>query len=549
VSAVRPARSVVGSRTARRLAALAVLLAASVYAGALPHPFVWDDIAEVETNTSIEHLSHPLAIIRQHLTRPLVNLSYAVDYRVWGGPNQFGFHLTNLLLHLFDVLLLFSLTWHVVRDRAGPDASVAAANLTAFTAAGLLAVHPLMTEAVGYVSSRSELLCGLFVLAGLHAFRLAFERYGSGHRRASRLWQAAALACVALALAAKETAVMVPFVLLVYDRWLRSDPPNVKRARLGRLHVPFIVLVLVASAVRIWVYVTVEHPGGVPLTPHPVLSRAHLLVRYLALLFVPVGQSIVPKVVPIQSWGDARVFGTVVVLLLAVAAVWFARRRSPLVSFGLVSFFLFLLPSSVLTLLSNFGSPIAEHRLYVASFGIFMAAGAVAARLAGAGVPSSPRRRAIAVATLTALLVVLAGLTVVRNRVWADPVTLWTDAAAKAPDTWLAVQGLAEARRGAGDCEGALPVFRRAIELQPQNGTSYMGMAGCLVSAGRVTDAADLLRLGMQRAPRDTSVRMALADLEERYLGDRAEALRLCQSVLGLAPGLADARKCVDRNR
>jgi hypothetical protein len=78
-------------------------------------------------------------------------MSYALDYSAWV-LEPFGYHLTNLLLHLINVALFFILALAYARDRGSSD------DLLPFTAAALFAVHPLLTEAVGYVSSRSELL-------------------------------------------------------------------------------------------------------------------------------------------------------------------------------------------------------------------------------------------------------------------------------------------------------------------------------------------------------------------------------------------------------
>ncbi len=98
------------------LALLAVALGAIAHANALRNPFVWDDLQGVQDNDSIESL-RPAAIVRYIPTRPIVNFSYAIDYRIWGGRNPFGFHVTNLALHLADIALLFGFTWlPVARD-------------------------------------------------------------------------------------------------------------------------------------------------------------------------------------------------------------------------------------------------------------------------------------------------------------------------------------------------------------------------------------------------------------------------------------------------
>src|SRR5438094_4912093 len=96
-------------RALAAIAALAAVLAAVlVYLNALNNPFVYDDYHTVVENPSIERLGDLRGIVMHDVTRPIVNLSYAIDRRVWG-PKPFGYHLTNVLLHAIDVMLLFAL--------------------------------------------------------------------------------------------------------------------------------------------------------------------------------------------------------------------------------------------------------------------------------------------------------------------------------------------------------------------------------------------------------------------------------------------------------
>src|SRR5215467_10675448 len=178
-------------------AAMAVL----VYANALHNRFVYDDYHTVIENESIRSLANLRAIFWHDVTRPIVNFSYAVDRALWG-PAPFGFHLTSVLLHALNVVLLFALARRVRLD-----------VIPAFAAAALLAVHPMMTEAVGYVSGRSEVLCAAFLLIAL----LCANRWLYGPEERRGRWLGLSLAAWAAALMTKETAAMFPFVLVLYD--------------------------------------------------------------------------------------------------------------------------------------------------------------------------------------------------------------------------------------------------------------------------------------------------------------------------------------------
>src|SRR5262245_4028608 len=111
----------------------AALLAGLVYLNALTNPFVYDDYHTVVENPSIRQLSNVRSIVLHSVTRPVVNFSYALDRAVWG-PTPYGFHVTSVLLHCLNVVLLFLVARQLMQGIAGPA-----------SAAFLFAVHPVMT--------------------------------------------------------------------------------------------------------------------------------------------------------------------------------------------------------------------------------------------------------------------------------------------------------------------------------------------------------------------------------------------------------------------
>ena len=149
------------SRTALLLGCIvAAVLGCVVYLNALDNPFIYDDVRTVVDNGSIASLTDLRTIVLHEVTRPLTNLSFAVDRALWG-QEPFGYHLGNLLLHVANVVLVFLLALRLSSDaggmrqlRSGADGSGVVALVTAV----LFAVHPVMSETVGYISSRSDLL-------------------------------------------------------------------------------------------------------------------------------------------------------------------------------------------------------------------------------------------------------------------------------------------------------------------------------------------------------------------------------------------------------
>src|SRR5262249_29413182 len=151
-------------------------------------------------------------------------------------------------------------------------------------------VHPLMSEAVGYVSSRSEVLCTTFLLCAM----LAGDRWLRG---GGRRWGAATLGTWLLAMASKETAAMFPVVFAVYDVW--CGPRDGQRGRLRTIHVPLILFTGALAVARVGLLVRVEYPDGARVQWQYLGLALDVVRRYLGLLLMPVDQTIFHAVTPV----------------------------------------------------------------------------------------------------------------------------------------------------------------------------------------------------------------------------------------------------------
>src|SRR5438128_1712278 len=231
------------------LGGAAALLAGLVYLNALHNPFVYDDYRTIVENVSVQSPGSFRAIVLHDITRPIVNLSYAADRALWGAQ-PFGFHVTSVLLHMLNVVLLYQLAWRFAEDLM--SASTARGPVVAGTAAVLFAVHPMMTEAVGYISGRSEVLCATLFLLALMSGRRWLRGDGA-------IWALLSIGLWIVALASKEIAAMFPFVLACYD-WLVAPGTHVqKRRRMLTVHLPIVTIALLSAVIRLAVFARVEN--------------------------------------------------------------------------------------------------------------------------------------------------------------------------------------------------------------------------------------------------------------------------------------------------
>jgi len=353
-----------------------------------------------------------------------------------------------------------------------------------------------------------------------------------------------------------------------------------RRRRLLYLYLPLTLLTVTAAIVRLSVFARVEHPTGVALHWQFGLVELDVFRRSLGLLLIPVGQTIFHAIEPIRSLGELRALLGVLTAGTFILLIALTRRVNGIAGFGLAWFGLLFLPSALLVVMDR-GEPMAEHRLYLASAGLFLSVG-VAVAAVGARVKTLSPRVVRQCQAMAALAIVLLGLrTVSRNTTWSRPVGLWLEAAEYAPHHWLPRLALGEVLHEQGRHQEAVASFRAAVALRPEETLAYAKLGLCLLETGRLDEATATFErfikldarspvgyggLGMvaMRArdsslarryflealvldPRSVPARQVLAELEEPV--NPREALRLCQEIQQLDPQAPGNDECIRRNR
>lgn len=456
-------------------------LAVAAHATTLRNPFVYDDFRVVVENRSLVPPLNVAALLWHDASRPVVNLTYALDRALWG-PGPWGFHLTNLVLHVLNVVLF----WMVARDLGR---HVRRSAVVAGVAASLLAVHPLLTQAVGYVSSRPEVLCTAFLLGALIA----------GRRAAHVLdrWGLLAIGAWLVAVGSKEVGLVFPLLLLLADRWTGDDGPA--RGRFLRLHVPLLLASTALVALRLVIFAGLEHAEPLVASWPLALVELDVFRRYATMLLAPGEQAVFHAVAPVEHILSSRALGGLALLTASLAGAWAWRRRHPAASVGLVWFPVALLPSAILVVLDR-GEPMAEHRVYLASLGWFLAAG-VLCEAWDRWLSATPVARRTWRIGAVVLLSILAGRTTIRHLTWHDPVVLWTEASLAAPDHWLPYVPLGESLHRAGRHHEAAAAFGMALQRKAPDTTLPRKLGVCLLESGYPEAAAAAFAQSAARHP------------------------------------------------
>jgi tetratricopeptide (TPR) repeat protein len=479
---------------------LPAVAAFCVYANSLPGTFHYDDHHSIVRNPHIRDLANlPRFFVDpstfsgdtdKGMYRPVLLTSLAANHAVHG-YDPAGYHAVNLALHGLAAALLCGLVMRL------------SASTAVGLAAGLVfAVHPLTAEPVNYVSSRSELLLGVFVLACLWA-------HVAGRR-------GLALVACGLALLSKATAVMLLPLLIVVDRWVLRRGPDGLRGSASRYAGYFGLTVAYLVAIVVNGYLTRSVAAPVRDLPTQWLTQLKAPAYYLRLLAVPQPLSVEPAFTESATFSGVVVVG----LLFVLSAAWLlwqgCARRVAAGSAGLVvGAGLLLLPTSGMPL----NMLVNERRLYL-----------VAALLTVALVGLVRRRTPALLA-----VVVLSLLTVQRNEAWASPVRLWEAARTAGSSSYRMWVNLGKAYQEEGRTDEAEAAYRRALELDDRYADAWNNLAVVAHAQGRVADAISLYEEALRRDDSMEEIHLNLADAY-LALGQPDEAERVYERALALDP-------------
>ena len=490
------------------------------YGPAIRGEFVWDDALYLRDNPFIKATD---GLQRFWLTTEftdyyaLSNTSFWLEWRLWG-KQPTGYHITNILLHALNALLLWRLLQQL-KVRGAKWAGLA------------FALHPVNVMSVAWISERKNVLSVLFALLTV----LAYLRWQDLNLRR---WYWGAVGFFMLALLSKTAVVMLPVGLLLIVGWRRG---TIKQAD-WLSGIPFFALSLWMGAVTMWFE---QHHG----IRAEIVQTGSFLSRlagagcvvwfYLGKALWPIGLNVIyPRCE--FAVGSAVALIPLAVLGVVAAVLWRYRAswgRGPLLAFA--CFITLLFPVLGFFNIGFMGySNVADHWQYLPLISVVALAG-------GAGAWAVERWRGWP--ALGAIVLLLLGWgTWQRAHVWQSELQLWGDTLQRNPAAWMAHNNLGNALLGAGHLDEAIVQYQSTIRLRPDYANAHYNLGIAYYQHGSPAAAGfefrEVVRLRPKSADAHNNLGATLVNL-----GETNQAIVEFQTAARLAPHWPEPRANLSR--
>jgi len=420
------------------------LSALAIYWQAFNGVFQFDDYNVIVEYSKVHTLSAWLSD-SLHGLRPLLKLTYTLNWLMpIGNSRETGFHLINLIIHLGCASLIYQLVLRM------PLSVSINKEMVAFLSALLFVVYPANTEAVTYISGRSSSLMALFTLASLLA-------YVYGRQENKKVWQSgwSGLFFI-LALLSKETAILLPFALLLWEICFGKTWSLRSQFKRQWLHWSIVLLATITFLLSGRHMHLMMDSASIHSLSVNLFSQINAVSYFTSQYLWPLHLNIDPDLPILTSFSD--VWQKALVLILAILIAVFSRKKWPVLRFAILWFILLLLPLYVFLPRLDIAN---ERQLYLAGWPLLVV---VAIWVSNIG-----KQFYLKLGLALPLIVSLSTITILRNQDYQSEVALWQSTVKESPNKSRAYNNLGFAYDQAGEKEAAKQAYEKAIVLDSGN--------------------------------------------------------------------------------
>lgn len=469
---------------------LVILLGLIIYSNTFHAPFEFDDSTTIVENKDV---AGGATFAKFNSSRYIGYVTFALNYK-YNKLDTFGYHVVNIIIHLLNGLLVFLLAKNIIA-MLYLDHDNIRNNYLPLIISSIFISHPVQTQAVTYISQRFTSLAAFFVLGSILLYiRFRKSAYGS------YLNYAGSLICALLAYKTKENTATLPLMIILIDlMFFKSSSITIRRRILYAIPYFLLVGIMIISFVKIGYYdnafekIMERSKQTTIMTRHEyLLTELRVIVTYMRLLILPLNQSIDYFYPLSESFFELRTFVPFCCIIFLMIGAFFCRNAFPVISFGILWFFIFLAIESSLIPITDV---IFEHRAYLPSVGFIIAFVYLIYWIF---------KRFTLKGFAVFFIIVIAALSIVsyaRNRLWNDGLELWKDAVHKYPLNVRSHLNLGAAYASRGLYKEGIEELQYVISKDPYNNTAHSNLSFCYWKTGHTDIAIDELNIAIKLVP------------------------------------------------
>ncbi len=519
----------------------------SCFFSTINNGFVWDDEYNLIENSKYKGLSWRnllwmFTTFHDGNYHPLSWITLGLDYLLWG-MNPAGYHLTNLVLHGLNAVLFYLLLTGLLK-RSSKDDSTISFNLLASASVGTLffAIHPLRVEAVAWISTRGDTLCGFFYFLTILCYMQMSEgRPDSGRKN----WYWLSLIFYGCSLLSRAWGITLPIILLILDiyplrRWVWRKNLWQSNKKIFYEKIPFALLAVAAGFLAFFAKKGSMLPVGQYSIVDRLFQAAYGLCFYLWKTVVPIRLSPLYQLHEFSIARPQYILCVVVVLGITIGLVWL-RNRWPWAITTWVSYGIIVSPLLGFT---QSGPQMASERYtYFSCLHFSNLLGAGIHKLALARQEKKMGRLSwISINFMvSAVLILLAMQSYRQVRVWKDNLSFWNQIIYLDPNNTVALKERARLKFEVKiDLMGAETDYTHLINLEPKNTDALISRGLVRIKLEKFSGALEDFNLASRLDSRKAEVYNGFGLLHYQK-GAHAKALKSYNTAIELNSKFADA--------
>lgn len=478
---------------------LIILSSIIVYYNSLKNDFIWDDILLIERNEYLESIEEFKKALTKDFFgvdteksdkagyyRPVITLSYFVDYKLWG-LKSFGYHLTNLIFHTLNSFFVFFIINKLSKN-----------NYLSFLSAVIFAVHPVHVESVSWISGRTDVLAATFFFISFYCYIL-FSRPSKYKKKYYRL----SLFSYFFAVFSKEMVLTLPLILILYDYIYYSNKLNALLKRI-KFYIPFFTINLLYVVLRFFIFnIEISSAYQTNTINNLITFFIKGLPYYFYILITPFSQNHYK----IINYAPLNIFtGFIAITIFIFIFYLFIKIKSNLIKFFYAFFFISILPLiNIIRISSPVDQvfPVAERFVYIPSlsFSLF--------------IPFFVfyyGKKFLKLANIIIIIVILlySVKTVYQNNVWKDNKSFFLKTLKKSPYSTTIVENAGTVYYEKENYDKALKYYNQAIKFDISSNIAYVNMLVIHSHNQTIEEGIKLGLEGLKKFPENYNINLNL---------------------------------------